>query len=530
MNAAHLSQGSWGASPQLVANLLTFNLECLALKVQIWFLENRLEIMNTARYINCRVRPIKVQKLVLFWDVALPRAIPTSPNLISARRMIHIVAHCCAVLVFLMVSVVHGAKVDDRSAVDSWPHWRGPLATGISESANPPIEWSETKNIRWKTALPGTGLSSPIVWGDRVFLTAAVPFGDAVDPVYSKAEGAHDNLPVTQDHRFVVLAVGRRDGEILWQRTVRTDFPKEGGHNTGSLASNSPVTDGKHVYAFFGSRGLYCLDLNGTLKWKKDLGEMQTRHAHGEGSSPVLHGDTLVVNWDHEGQSYLFAFDKTSGEQLWKVQRDEMTSWSSPIVVEHGGRPQVIVSATTKIRAYDLASGKVVWECGGLSRNVVASPVAGNGIVYAANSYDWQAMMAIRLEGAKGDITGSDHVLWTLNRLTPYVPSPLLYGDTLYFLRHNQGVLSALDGKTGQPRGGPFRLNGMFDIFASPVGAASRVYITARNGATLVFSHGENSRALALNRLDDNFSASAALAGDELYLRGRRSLYCIAKD
>lgn len=439
-------------------------------------------------------------------------------------------ARCCVVLGVLSVSVLYAEKGDTEGVEDFWPQWRGPLAAGVSPTANPPIEWSDTKNIRWKTELPGSGHSTPIVWGDRVFLTTAVPYGDPVDPVHNRADGAHDNLPVTQDHRFVVLAVSRRGGEILWQRTVQTSFPTEGGHNTGSLASNSPVTDGKHVYALFGSRGLYCLDLNGELKWKKDLGDMRTRHAHGEGSSPALYGDVLVVNWDHEGQSYLFAFDKVSGAELWKVARDEMTSWSSPIVVEQGGRAQVVVSATKRVRSYDLASGKVVWECGGLSRNVVASPVAGNGIVYAANSYDWQAMLAIKLEGASGDITGTDQVLWTLKRLTPYVPSPLLYGDTLYFLRHNQGVLSALNAKTGEQRDGPFRLSGMFDIFASPVGAANRVYITARNGATLVFSHGENPKALALNRLNDSFSASAALAGDELYLRGLRSLYCIAKD
>ena len=167
----------------------------------------------------------------------------------------------------------------------------------------------------------------------------------------------------------------------LWKKILREEFPHEGGHETGSLASNSPVTDGQFLYAFFGSRGLYCLDLNGELKWQKDLGRMQTLHAHGEGSSPVLHGDTLIVCWDHEGDSFLYAFDKRTGKERWKVARDEKTSWSTPLVVEHEGKPQVVISATKRVRGYDLATGALLWECAGLSRNVVSSPVAGHGMV-----------------------------------------------------------------------------------------------------------------------------------------------------
>ena len=391
------------------------------------------------------------------------------------------------------------------------------------------MEWSESKNIRWKIALPGRGHSTPIVWGDRIFITTAVPYGDALEPRYDTAPGGHDGMPVTKRYRFVVLAVSRRDGKIVWQRTLHTELPHEGGHYTGSLASNSPVTDGEHLFAFFGSRGLYALDLNGELQWQTDLGEMQTKHAHGEGSSPALHGETLIINWDHEGQSFVIAFDKRTGKQRWQVAREEVTSWATPIVVENGGKPQVIISGTNRMRGYDLATGEVIWECGGLSANIVASPVAADGMVYAGSSYDFQAMLAIRLDGAKGDITGTDNVVWTLDRLTPYVPSPLLYGQTLYFIRHNQAMLSCLNAKTGQTRAGPFRLRGIRNVFASPVGAAGRVYITDRSGTTLVLSHAATPEALSSNRLDDSFSASAALVEDELYLRGRRYLYCIAE-
>ena len=421
-----------------------------------------------------------------------------------------------------------------RSGVEGmryWPQWRGPLATGVAPKANPPVEWSEKKNIRWKIPLPGKGHSSPIVFGDSVFLTAAVPVGEALPPVHDSAPGVHDSVPVTHRHQFVVLAIRRRDGKILWKKALREEFPHEGGHVTGSLASNSPVTDGEHLYVFLGSRGLYCLDMKGELKWQKDLGRMQTLHSHGEGSSPVLHGDALIVNWDHEGESFLYAFDKRSGRQIWKVARDEKTSWATPLVVEVGGKPQVIVSATKRVRGYDLATGALVWECAGLTDNVVSSPVYARGMLIAGNSYYQQAMLGIRLAGAKGDITGTEHVAWKLNRMTPYVSSPLLYDDTLYHIRHNQNILVRLDPMTGQSRGEPLRLDGIRDfIFSSPIGTADRIYVTARDGRTVVLRHDLQNATLAVNELEDSFSASPALVDRELYLRGERFLYCIAQE
>jgi outer membrane protein assembly factor BamB len=255
---------------------------------------------------------------------------------------------------------------------------------------------------------------------------------------------------------------------------------------------------------------------------------MDTRHAHGEGSSPALHGDTLVVNWDHQGESFIVALNKDTGETLWKQAREEITSWSTPLIVEHDGRAQVIVSATHRIRSYDLKTGDLIWECGGLSRNVVASPVSANGIVFAGNSYDRQAMLAIRLAGARGDITGTDNVIWQLDRMTPYVPSPLLDQGTLYFLRHNQGVLSGHDLDTGESRFDPIRLPGLRQAFASPVAAAGRMYFADRSGVTIVLGQGTPPTLLAVNQLEDAFSASPALAGDALFLRGERFLYALA--
>ncbi len=413
-------------------------------------------------------------------------------------------------------------------AEDNWSQWRGPLATGVAPHADPPLHWSESDNVRWKTAIPGKGHSTPIVWEDRVFVTAAIPVGELFEARIDDAPGTHDSIPVTQSHQFVALALDRADGKILWQVVLNEEIPHEGGHFTGSYASASPVTDGERWYAYFGSRGLYCLDRDGVVLWQADLGEMRTHHNHGEGSSPVLYGETIVVDWDQEGSSFLVAFDTLTGEERWRVGRDEATTWASPIVLEHAGRMQVVTSGTKRVRSYDLLSGELIWECGGLSHNVVASPVAGDGMLFAASSYEKQAMLAIRLEGAKGDITDTEQIVWVRHRSTPYVPSPLLEGGALYFLHHYQGFLSRVIAATGEEPERALRLEDADDVYASPVAAAGRIYVTDRSGLTLVVQSGPRSKILARNRLDDSFSASAALAGGDLFLRGEGALYCLA--
>jgi len=433
----------------------------------------------------------------------------------------------CAVALGLALATNLSAAEPER--LRQWGQWRGPLATGVAPHGDPPIEWSETKNLRWTARLPGSGHSSPIVWGDLLFVTAVVPQGSKVEPKPDPDPGAHDNLPVTRAHKFLGLAYSRSTGELLWQRTLAEELPHEGGHHTGSLASHSAVTDGKRVFAFLGSRGLYCLGLKGKVVWKTRLGKMATKHNHGEGASPVLHGRTLVVNWDHQGQSKAVALDSLTGKTKWEVKRDEVTSWSSPIVVEHEGRTVVVISGTKFLRGYDLETGNVLWKCSGLSNNIVATPVYGDGMVFAGSSYDTRIMMGIRLTGASGDLSGSDHVAWKTRQRTPYVPSPLLFKGGLYFLRHYQGILTRLDSRSGEETTGPFRLGGVNDIYSSPVAAANRIYITDRRGATLVISGDANPKFLARNVLNDSFSASAAIVGRELFLRGARKLYCIAE-
>jgi len=427
------------------------------------------------------------------------------------------------------VALAGESAKSELKRAEEWPQWRGPLATGVAPHADPPTSWSETENVRWKVELPGKGHSTPVIWGDHLFLTAAVPAGEGFEPFYVEAPGAHDNALVSHRQEFVVLAVERSTGEIAWQKTVASEVPSGGMHRSGSYASPSPVTDGEVLIAPFGSYGLYALDLEGELLWKRDFGEMKVKHAHGEGGSPALHGETVVLVWDHEGPSFVVALDRLSGEERWRVARDQGTSWSTPIVVEHGGRAQVIVAGTDRLRAYDLATGEEIWQVGGLSANVVASPVAADGRVYAGSSYEHQIFFAVELDGARGDLTGSDHVLWKRVRGTPYVPSPLLYDGFLYFHNHYQSVLTRVDARDGAERPGPLRLPGIRNVYGSPVAAAGRVYVTDLGGTTVVLSHADPPELLSRNQLDDRFSASAVIAGRDLYLRGERYLYCLSE-
>ena len=396
-----------------------------------------------------------------------------------------------------------------------WPQWRGPLATGVSTSATPPTTWGEGKNVRWKIALPGRGASTPVIWGDRVYLSTAVP----VDGSGQRAQ-----------HRFLVMAINRKDGKIAWQHTTREEAPHEGTHQDfGTMASASAVTDGEHVIASFESRGYFAFDMNGKVVWQKDLGDKKMRNEFGEGSSPALYKDKLFVVWDHQGESFIIALNKRTGAELWRAKRDEIDSWATPIVVEANGRAQVITGAMRRVRAYDADTGQVVWETGGLTMNPIPSPVAADGLVILMSGFRGNNLKAIRYADAKGDITGTPNVVWTLERDTPYVPSPLLYDGILYFLKSNNGLVSAFDAKSGKPHYQAQRIEAVPNVFASPVGASGRVYILGQQGTAVVLKHGPALDVLATNTLDDRFDASPALVDREMYLRGYKNLYCVAE-
>jgi outer membrane protein assembly factor BamB len=304
--------------------------------------------------------------------------------------------------------------------------------------------------------------------------------------------------------------------------------PHAGHQQNNTFASASPITDGKVLLAYFGSEGLHCYDLEGNLKWEKDFGRMQTKMGFGEGASPTLHGNTVIVNWDDETENdFILALDKNDGKQLWKTPRNESTGWSTPLVVEHEKKLQVVVNATGKVRSYDFESGKELWSCGGQTANAIPSPVADANTVYCTSGFRGSALYAIKL-GRTGDLTATDAVRWSYLKNTPYVPSPLLTDDLVYVVSGNDAKLSCLETKTGKPHFEAAALAGVFAIYASPVAAKDRVYVLGREGKCAVLKKGPKLEILATNKLDDQTDASMALAGKELFIRGREYLYCIA--
>ena len=410
----------------------------------------------------------------------------------------------------------------------NWPQWRGPDATGVSTTATPPLEWSGNRNIKWKVEIPGRGHATPVVWNDRLFVLTAVPAAVTGEAQHAPRGG----LRARGVHRFIVLAIDRRTGRTLWERVAAEQEPHEAGHtDNSSWASSSPITDGESVFAYFESFGLYEYDMNGTLKWKKDLGDKRMRNQFGEGSTPVLHGNTLVVVWDHlngEG-SFVTALDKRDGRELWRVARDEIDTWATPLILEVNGRPQVIVPAMRRNRGYDLQTGAIVWESDGLTMNPIPSPVHADGLVFLMSGFQGNDLKAIRVSDARGNIDGTPHIVWSLERDTPYVPSPVVVDGTLYFLKTNSGILSAFDAKTGRPHYQNQRLEGVPNVFASPVAAAGRLYVAGREGTTIVLRTGPKYEVLARNTLDDGFDASPVLVDREIFLRGQKFLYCISE-
>jgi hypothetical protein len=438
------------------------------------------------------------------------------------------------ILSFVIVNLSFGqalkVSIDEQN---NWAQWRGPWATGIANDGNPPIEWSEDTNINWKIELPGSGNATPIIWGDQIFISIAIPTDKSVN-VNSEEQNENQSgrrgppsKSTDKIHEFSLLSIDKNSGSILWKKVLREEYPEDGTHHLGSWASNSPVTDGKYIYAYFGSRGLYCLDMAGNLKWKRDFGKMEKRHSFGEGSSPVVYDNKLTIVRDHEGQSSIHVLDISNGEDVWMKNRDERSTWVTPFLVEVDGKTQVIVNATDKIISYDLESGKILWEGTGMTRNVIPMPVLKDNIIYLMSGFRSSALLAIDLNKAKGNIDGSDAIVWKYDEYTPYTPSPILMGDLLYFLRENKGRLSCLNANNGSENYTNLKLEGLGDVFTSPVGIKNRLYFIGQKGLTYVIKHGPKFEVLAKNQLDDNFIASPVITGDTIYLRGIKNLYSI---
>ncbi len=430
------------------------------------------------------------------------------------------------------------AELSDER-LDNWHRWRGPNATGVALRGNPPVQWNAETNIKWKVEIPGRGSSTPIVWGDQIFLLTAIKT-DRTGDVAAEPRPEPQEQPgrrrfgrfgggrkPTNYHKFVVLSIDRNTGRTRWKHLATEVIPHEGHHQPdNNFASGSPTTDGRFLYASFGSRGIYCYDLEGNRQWERDLGDMRTRAGFGEGSSPTVHGDTLIVNWDHEGDSFIVALDIQTGKTKWKVDRDERTSWATPLVVEHDGRAQVITNGATRVRSYDLANGDVIWECGGQTGNPIPSPLVMGELAICMTGFRGSAAYAIPL-GSSGDLTDTNRIAWHHARGTPYTSSPLLYGRRLYFNQGNTGTITCLNPTTGEVVYDRQRLSGVSNMYASPVGAAGRVYLVGRDGTTVVIKDDPTFEVLAVNKLDDPIDASPAIVGRQMFLRSKGHLYCL---
>jgi outer membrane protein assembly factor BamB len=411
-----------------------------------------------------------------------------------------------------------------------WKHWRGPFETGMAVG-DAPLRWSDAENVAWKVAIPGRGHSTPVIVGDRLFLTTAVPTGRGVAPSGGRQRGGGGGggADAGLEHSFEVLAIDRATGRTVWQRTATVATPHEGYHRTyGSFASNSPTTDGTRLYAFFGSRGLYTYSLDGELLWKKDFGiRLRMDGAFGEGTAPTLHGDRLILHFDNRDLGFLVTLDAATGREIWRVPRTEPYNWAAPFVATHNGRKQIIVNGLTT-RGYDFETGRVIWQADGLGENSVPQPVQHNDLVFAMSGHTVRILMALRL-GRTGDLTGTDGIAWTTTRGVSYTPSPLLHDGRLYIVS-DSGLVSCLDAATGRPYWEPQRLPKPYSFKASPVGASGKVYLATEDADVVVLRMGDRFEVLATNTLaDQSFIASPVVLDGAMYLRSRTHLFRIGR-
>ncbi len=456
---------------------------------------------------------------------------PFRPETINVIRSL---TFCPAVLTIASMQCFVSATFGrDDSFANNWPNFRGPAFNGSSSTANPPAEWSETKNVKWKIELPGPGNnSSPIAWDDRVYILTAIPQTTGrttTQPQGQRKRGGRRRSVPLVPTKFLTICYDRDNGKEIWRKLAVEMTPYEGHHPDHGFASASPFTDGEYLFSHFGSRGLYCYDMDGQLKWKRDdFGKMQTKGGYGEGSTPVLHDSTIVVPWDQEGQSYVTALEKHSGKTKWKVDRDEPTSWVSPVVVEANGKKLVIVGGQNFTRGYDLESGTEIWRASGTSFRPTAGPVIIDNLVLVASNRRNHFLGALRFDG-RGNLNKNGGVAWSQTNSAPDVPGLALSGDRVYYVKSNSNIFNCSDAKTGKPRFFNKRLEGIEGVYASPVVAGGKVIVVGRNGTSVVLQDSDQFNVIASNRLDDRIDATPALVGNEIILRGKKYLYCISE-
>lgn len=420
---------------------------------------------------------------------------------------------------------------------ENWPMFRGAAARGVSENSDLPEIWSNTKNIAWKTDIPGRGWSSPIVWGDRVFVTTVLNQGETEAPKKGLYFGGNRlKIPDTL-HDWRALCLDLKTGKVLWEKTLHDGKPKSSIHLKNSYASETPVTDGNLLYCSFGNQGLYALNFEGKVIWSHDYPVHKTRYGWGTSSSPVLHGDRIYLVNDNEEDSYLLALDKKTGKKVWRTSRDEKSNWSNPYVWKNKMRTEIIVPGSGRTRSYDL-QGKELWSFEGMSSITIATPYSHDGLLYLSSGYVGDVsrpLYAIR-PGANGDIsvskkeTSNDFVVWSRWKAAPYNPSTLLYHDQLYVLL-DRGYFSSIDPKTGEDIYGKQKLPGSTGFTASPWAYQGKIFCFNEDGGTNVIQAGKEFSFLHTNQLgdDDMGMATPAIAGNNLIIRTSARVYCVKK-
>jgi outer membrane protein assembly factor BamB len=430
----------------------------------------------------------------------------------------------------LILLLLTGATASDR-----WPQFRGPGSLGVVEDRNLPDTWSTTENVAWKADIPGTGWSSPIVWDNNIFVTTVISAVEGEKPkkgLYFGGERKASN----DTHRWVVYCVDWNTGRVRWEREVYKGVPPGPRHLKNTYASETPVTDGERLYAYFGNVGLFCFDMNGKMLWEKRWKPVPTRYGWGTAASPVLYKDRLYILNDNDEQSFIVALNKKTGEEIWQAKRDEGTNWATPYIWENEARTEIITAGTRRVRSYDF-NGKLLWELSGMSSIAIPTPFSRYGLLYVTSGYvgdQHRPVYAIRA-GASGDIslkegeTSNKHIAWYQPQGGPYNPSPLVYGDYYYTLL-DRGFFTCHDAKTGKEVYAKVRIDPGVNAFtSSPWAYNGKIFCLSEDGDTFVIQAGSEFKLMGKNSLDEMCMATPAIARGSLIIRTASKLYRITK-
>ncbi len=441
-------------------------------------------------------------------------------------------------LLAVLLGVSLGLAGSSAFADSNWPQFRGVDSRGVSHEKGLPDKWSTSENVVWSTEVPGLGWSSPVVWGDKVFLTTSIKKGEREFPKKGLYFGG--NRPKTEkEHNWMVYCLSADSGKVIWKKSVGESVPYAPIHLKNTYASETPVTDGERVYAYFGNLGLFVYTMDGEFVWKKSWKPVNMRLGWGSAASPVLHEDRLYIVNDNDDQSFLLALDKKTGEKIWRVDRDEKTNWATPFIWKNEKRTEIVTPGSDKVRSYDL-NGKLLWELQGMSTITIATPFESDGLLYICSGYvgdKLRPVYAIR-PGASGDIslekgkTSNEFIVWSHSRAAPYNPTPILYKG-YYYVLFDRGFFSCHDAKTGAQ---VYKVRIAGDIAGaaggfttSPWAYDDKIFCLNENGDTFVIQAGPEHKILGVNQLEEMCMATPAIARGSIFVRTYSKLYRIKK-